>query len=162
MAQANSKITLKLLIDARSNKVLFVEAGKEFIDFMFSLLTLPLGCVIKLLSPTNMIGSIGKLYPLLLGAEPVTELKLVMSYEVHFVAPYMYGSPSSGVNTGESVEGFVKGVITYMITDDMEVTPISAISSITSINRFSMNKEIQLEEEVVDIGMEEGLALLKA
>ncbi|XP_020577810.1 uncharacterized protein LOC110022975 [Phalaenopsis equestris] len=217
MAQANSKITLKLLIDARSNKVLFGEAGKEFIDFLFSLLTLPLGSVIKLLSPPKMIGSIGKLYqsvenlsdtylfansdkstllqpkvstfnvasPLLLGAEPVTEQKYyictscddritnksnimcphckrVMSDEIEFVAPYMNHSRSSGVNKGQIAKGFVKQVITYMITDDLEVTPISAISSVTLINRFSMNKDVQLEEKVVDIGMEEGLALLRA
>ncbi|KAH0462258.1 hypothetical protein IEQ34_009833 [Dendrobium chrysotoxum] len=74
MAVVNSKITLKLLIDARSHKVLFGEAGKDFVDFLFSLLTLPLGSVIKLLSPPTMIGSVGKLYQ---SVENLNEIYLV-------------------------------------------------------------------------------------
>jgi hypothetical protein len=48
---APSKISLKLLVDAKSNRVLFV-------GFVFSLLTLPIGAVAKLISA----GSIGRLY----------------------------------------------------------------------------------------------------
>ncbi|KAL0918142.1 hypothetical protein M5K25_010133 [Dendrobium thyrsiflorum] len=268
MANVNSKITLKLLIDARSHKVLFGEAGKDFVDFLLSLLTLPLGSVIKLISPPTMIGSIGKLYQsvenlneiylvanrdkasllqpkvsnsyvtnhLLLGTEATfvapsgssVELKYylcnycnrkvttvkntlcpnckqVMVNEAAFVFPsgstvehecyicvycnrkvttvrntmcpscncamitkaafVVPSGSASSVNSGNPVEvagGFVKGVVTYMITDDLEVTPMSAISSITLINRFIMKKDVQLEEKVVAVGMEEGLALLKA
>ncbi|XP_020577662.1 uncharacterized protein LOC110022874 [Phalaenopsis equestris] len=215
MAGANSKIILKLLIDARSHKVLFGEAGEEVID---SLLALPLGSVIKLLSPSTMPGSIGNLYqsvnslnktyllanrdkssllepkiflsdltsPLLLGTQPNAETKyylcnnckqkiaakrnnlcpkckLVMANEVTVVLPSMSDSASTGAgNEEESVGGFVKGVITYMITDNLEVTPLSAISSMILIKRFSLKKDVQLEEKVVAIGIKEGLALLKA
>ncbi|KAH0460894.1 hypothetical protein IEQ34_008469 [Dendrobium chrysotoxum] len=225
MAAVNSKITLKLLIDARSHKVLFGEAGKDFIDFLFSLLTLPLGSVIKLLSPRTMIGSIGKLYQsvenlneiylvanrakasllqpevstsyvtnqLLLGTEATVMVPSVSSVElkyylcnycykkvttvrntmcpsckyamvsdVAFVAPSGSASSVGAGNAGEGVGGFVKEVVTYMITDDLEVTPMSAISSITLVNRFIMKKDVQLEEKVVAVGMKEGLALLKA
>ncbi|XP_020693537.1 uncharacterized protein LOC110107592 isoform X4 [Dendrobium catenatum] len=85
-----------------------------------------------------------------------------MVIEVAFVVPSDSASSVSSGNTGEGVGGFVKGVITYMITDDLEVTPMSAISSITLINRFIMKKDVQLEEKVVAVGIEEGLALLKA
>ncbi|KAH0461698.1 hypothetical protein IEQ34_009273 [Dendrobium chrysotoxum] len=218
MANLNSKITLKLLIDARSDKVLFGEAGKDFVDFMFSLLTLPLGSVIKLLSPSTMIGSIGKLYQsvenlneiylvanrekssllqpklstlyvtnhLLLDTETSVELryyicnycnrrvttvkntlcpncKQVMVTETAFVVPsYSTSCATRAENGGENAGGFVKGVITYMITDDLEITPMSAISSITLINRFSMKNDVQLMEKVVTVGMEEAIALLKA
>ncbi|XP_020672028.1 uncharacterized protein LOC110092026 [Dendrobium catenatum] len=217
MADLNSKITLKLLIDVRSHKVLFGEADKDFVDFMFSLLTFPLGSVIKLLSPTTMIGSIGKLYQsvenlneiylvanrdkssllqpkvstnvknhLLLDTEAIAEpkyyicnhcnrkvttvkstvcpnCKQAMVTEAAFVVPSDSTSLATGAETGgENAGGFVKGVITYMITDDMEVTPMSAISSITLMNRFSMKNDVQLMEKVVAVGMKEGLALLKA
>ncbi|KAI0516447.1 hypothetical protein KFK09_009122 [Dendrobium nobile] len=216
MEDLNSKITLKLLIDARSNKVLFGEAGKDLVDFLFSLLTLPLGSIIKLLSPSTMNGSIGKLYQsvenlnelylvankgkacllqpkassyvnnlLLLATETSVELKYYlcnfcsrkvttvrntvcpncnrgMVIEVAFVVPSDSASSVSSGNAGESVGGYVKGLFTYMITDDLEVTPMSAISSITLINRFIMKKDVQLEEKVVAVGIEEGLALLKA
>ncbi|CAN1269330.1 hypothetical protein LINPERPRIM_LOCUS13546 [Linum perenne] len=57
-----TKVTLKLLIDKKSNKVLFAEAGKEFVDFLFSILSLPLGTVIRLLSMDKMVGCLGNLY----------------------------------------------------------------------------------------------------
>ncbi|TVU34378.1 hypothetical protein EJB05_16210, partial [Eragrostis curvula] len=59
---ASSKISLKLLVDTKSKKVLFAEAGKEIVDFVFSLLTLPIGAVVKLISAGTMQGSIGRLY----------------------------------------------------------------------------------------------------
>jgi hypothetical protein len=58
----SSKISLKLLIDYKAKKVLFAEAGKEFVDFVFSLLTLPIGAVAKLVSAGTMHGSVGRLY----------------------------------------------------------------------------------------------------
>ncbi|XP_020705374.1 uncharacterized protein LOC110116216 [Dendrobium catenatum] len=246
MADLNSKITLRLLIDAGSDKVLFGEAGKDFVDFMFSLLTVPLGSVIKLLSAPSMIGSIGKHYQsdktsllqpkvstsyvtnhLLLDTKTTVVIKYyicnycnrkittvkntlcpnckqVMVNEASFVFPsgstehkcYLCANCKSKVttvrntmcpkcncamvtevalvvpsgsaslvgagNAREGVGGLVKGLFTYMIADDLEVTLMSAISSITFINHFIMKKDVQLEEKVVAVGMEEGLALLKA
>ncbi|KAF2321307.1 hypothetical protein GH714_038564 [Hevea brasiliensis] len=43
------KVNLKLLIDKKTNKVLFAEAEKDFVDFLFILLSLPVGTVIRLL-----------------------------------------------------------------------------------------------------------------
>lgn len=51
------------MIDKGANKVLFVEAGKDFVDILFNLLSLNLGTVIKLLHDANMVGGIGNLYP---------------------------------------------------------------------------------------------------
>ena len=59
---ATCKVNLKLLIDTKSNKVLFAEAGKDFIDFLFNLLSLPLGNVINLLAKNSMVGSLGNVY----------------------------------------------------------------------------------------------------
>lgn len=211
-----SKISLKLLIDTRKKKVLFAEASKDFVDFMFSLLTLPVGSVIKLLSPRSMTGCIAKLYqsveklnetyllpnknketllqpkilspdgvsPLLLGSavggsqsnityyrcgrcnETVTTsrnttcptCRSAMTNEMSFVMP----TAAAGVGTVEGEEGgggggYVRGVVTYMVTDDLEVTPMSAISSITLINKYGSVKKdgVELEEKVVFVGMEE-------
>ncbi|KAL6624817.1 hypothetical protein ACP70R_032138 [Stipagrostis hirtigluma subsp. patula] len=217
-----SKISLRLLVDAKTKKVLFAEAGKEFVDFVFSLLTLPIGAVVKLISAGTMHGSIGRLYqsvdhiaasyllpgkdksdllqpkvlhpdaPELLllqggkagdGASPLPKFKLytcagycatatveakaacpqcrqAMATEVAFVLPSAAGAGQGGA-AGES-GGYVKGLVTYMVTDGLEVTPMSAISSITLINRFSVGKDMELAEKLVSVGMDEGLALLKA
>ncbi|GJV97552.1 kinase-like domain, phloem protein 2-like protein [Tanacetum coccineum] len=45
----STKVTLKLLIDTKSKEVLFAEANKEFVDFLFNILSLPVSTVIKLL-----------------------------------------------------------------------------------------------------------------
>ncbi|KAH0450188.1 hypothetical protein IEQ34_020880 [Dendrobium chrysotoxum] len=62
MEDWDSKAILELIIDPQNSKVICASAGKGFIDFIFSLLKLPLGTVIKLFSPQFKIGSLGKLY----------------------------------------------------------------------------------------------------
>ncbi|KAK8966723.1 hypothetical protein KSP40_PGU018711 [Platanthera guangdongensis] len=102
---------------------------------MFSLLLLPLGSVINLITPQVTAGSIGKLYE---SAENISHT-------------YSCDSANYGTgNGGASAEGFVKEGVTYMITDDLEVTPWS----ISSINRF-LRKNVRLEEKTVVIGMKE-------
>ncbi|GAB4857127.1 hypothetical protein Ancab_015038 [Ancistrocladus abbreviatus] len=58
--------------------------------------------------------------------------------------------------------GYVKGVVTYMIMDDLVVNPMSTISSMTLLNRLSIKDVSSLEEKVVHLGLGEGVALLKA
>ncbi|CAK9176523.1 unnamed protein product [Ilex paraguariensis] len=58
--------------------------------------------------------------------------------------------------------GYVKGVVTYMVMDNLVVQPLSTISSITMLNKFNVKEVGVLEERVVDFGMKEGLKLLMA
>ncbi|CAL8155979.1 unnamed protein product [Prunus armeniaca] len=60
--QSTSPVRLKLLIDKKHKKVLFAKASKDFVDFLFTLLSLPVGIVIRLLSKKRMVGCLGKLY----------------------------------------------------------------------------------------------------
>lgn len=56
-------VEVKLLIDSKGQRVLFAEAGKDFCDFLFTLLSLPVATVIRLLSDgTGMVGTLGTLY----------------------------------------------------------------------------------------------------
>lgn len=59
---AASKVTMKLMIDTNSRRVMFAEAGKECIDFLFNILALPIGSVIRLLTTKGMVGCLGNLY----------------------------------------------------------------------------------------------------
>ncbi|KAJ3683302.1 hypothetical protein LUZ60_013529 [Juncus effusus] len=211
----DKKLSLKLLIDTKSNRVLFAEAGKEVVDFLFSLLALPIGTIIKLLSKEEMKGSIGDLYSslqqldesyllssekkhsllnppvvstpisktntLFLPAPPVTIKKFYRcSYDGSLYVTDKFGTicPSckrtSGTmnqevqyvagKTGEEGGelGVVKGVVTYSIMDDLSVEPMSTISSITLLNKFQIKDLSSLQERNVELGMEEGLKLLKA
>jgi hypothetical protein len=49
---------MKLLVDTKAQRVVYAEAGKEVIDFLFSLLALPLSAVTKLLATSARAGSV--------------------------------------------------------------------------------------------------------
>ncbi|RLN21877.1 hypothetical protein C2845_PM07G01300 [Panicum miliaceum] len=59
---AAAALNMKLLIDTKAQRVLFAEASKEVIDFLFSLLALPVGTAVKLLGEESMVGCVGNLY----------------------------------------------------------------------------------------------------
>ncbi|KAD7480066.1 hypothetical protein E3N88_03202 [Mikania micrantha] len=211
-SSSSTKVSLKLLIDVKSKKVLFAEASKEFVDFLFHILSLPVGTVIKLLRKNSMVGSLGNLYdsienlsstymqpnqskdvvlnpkianygahvPLLsLNADDSMNRKFYRCASSHV---YVADDPTAlcpqckyQMNTGltyvagesaakEAAEGggFVKGVVTYMVMDDLVVKPMSTISSITMLNKFNVKEVGGLEEKVVSLEMKEGLMLLKA
>ncbi|KAK1661622.1 hypothetical protein QYE76_049781 [Lolium multiflorum] len=55
-------LSMKLLIDTKERRVLFAEANKDVVDFLFSLLALPVGTAVRLLGTESMVGSAGSLY----------------------------------------------------------------------------------------------------
>ncbi|XP_074289843.1 uncharacterized protein LOC141615351 [Silene latifolia] len=57
-----TKLSLTLVIDSKANKVLFAEAGKDFVDFLFHILSLPFGTAVKLLNQSGTACSISSLY----------------------------------------------------------------------------------------------------
>lgn len=48
-ARAANTVSLKLLVESMSQRVLFAEAGKDFVDFLYNILSFPVGTVIWLL-----------------------------------------------------------------------------------------------------------------
>ncbi|GJU10980.1 hypothetical protein Tco_1133376, partial [Tanacetum coccineum] len=57
---ATPKMTLKLLVDKKGQRVLFAEAPKEFVDFIFHIFSLPLGTLIEFIGSEEMVGCLGK------------------------------------------------------------------------------------------------------
>ncbi|XP_077244983.1 uncharacterized protein LOC143884961 isoform X2 [Tasmannia lanceolata] len=202
----NQNMKLKLIVDKKANKLLFAEAGKDFADFLMSLLTLPVGSVIRLTKP-KMVGCVGELYesvenlgytfiqpgldknfllnpaclnpPILLQNEVPKATRFFSCLQRHSYVAQSTATrcPSPGCgylmsnelnflpnNTIDAFSkgGFVKDVVTYMVTDALVVTPINSISTFLPLNKFNLNDTVVLEEKVVEVGMEEGLALLKA
>ncbi|XP_014522495.1 uncharacterized protein LOC106778997 [Vigna radiata var. radiata] len=65
--EPEQQISLKLVVTKERNKVVFAEAEKDFVDVLISLLTLPLGTIIRLVrEESNMqpieVGSLTSLY----------------------------------------------------------------------------------------------------
>ncbi|KAK4441217.1 hypothetical protein Salat_0456600 [Sesamum alatum] len=181
-----SAVSLKLLIDTQAKRVLFAEVGKDCVDFLFHIMSLPVATIISLLKKQVMSGSLPNLYdsienlnasyvqpnknkdtllkpvvpapcssiPLLLLADTPTEKKFYRcgqpcTYNVTddprtlcpncrraMTTTVVYVAPPPVQETGDE-GGFVKGVVTYMVMDN-------------------------LEEKVVNLGMDEAVRLLKA
>ncbi|AAD56327.1 hypothetical protein [Arabidopsis thaliana] len=61
------KFSLRLLIDEEKNRVILAEAGKDFVDVLCSLLTLPMGTIVRLLEKhqnpqSSVVGCLHNLY----------------------------------------------------------------------------------------------------
>ena len=60
MATTNTKtMSMKLLVDTKAQRVLFAEAGKDAVDFLFSLVALPVATAVKLVGKDAMVGCVG-------------------------------------------------------------------------------------------------------
>lgn len=59
--EAFESISLKLLVDTRNNQVVFAESNKDFVDVLFSFMTIPIGTIIKLIGEQSF-GCMGNLY----------------------------------------------------------------------------------------------------
>ncbi|KAI8539907.1 hypothetical protein RHMOL_Rhmol09G0219300 [Rhododendron molle] len=177
MASSSSKeVTLKLLVDTKNNKVLFAEAGKDFVDFLFTLLSLPVGTVVRLLTAKSMVGCLGNLYDSIESLSD-TYMQPNQSKEVLLKPKAAACSTEASLfltdddSAAKKVYmcgnyhrqgGYVKGVVTYMVMDDLVVTPMSTISGIAMLSKCNVTNVGALEEKVVSFGMDEGLKLLKA
>ena len=51
--------------------------------------------------------------------------------------------------------GYVKGLVTYMVTDDLSVSTMSMISGVALLNKFDVKDFSALEEMVVEFGIDE-------
>ncbi|KAH7837576.1 hypothetical protein Vadar_015354 [Vaccinium darrowii] len=239
---AKQEIRIKLLVDNSSRKVLFAEAGKDFIDFLFGLLELPLGSILALLFQNGVSGSgsLGKIYesvknldddylvsnqireflmrPRIADVAPAsntknTLLKQFPKQESYNPNPsqhqnFSFQSPRFGRSSGFApppstfsfafatssspfssasafyssslgssttvvaapgapaapvvVEGYVKGLVTYMVMDDLLVKPMSNISGISILSSMKVQNLGSVEEKTVEVDLDMGLKLLKA
>jgi len=206
-------LTMKLLIDSspQRQRVVFAEAGKDTIDFLFSLLAIPAGTAVKLLGKDqSMVGCMGNLYSsaeklddpyvqpdvakdailcttmafpaaarpnsfLFRLPEPVSAPKKFYIctrwiIECRRNVTDVYGTPCarcgdrmvteanllSPVAQGEAKKGFVQGgTVTYMVTDDLVISPMSNVSTIALLNACAVRDLGTLQERTVQIGYKE-------
>ncbi|TVU21854.1 hypothetical protein EJB05_31524, partial [Eragrostis curvula] len=224
-AGTSRTFSMKLLIDTKTQRVLFAEATKEVVDFLFSLLALPIATAAKLIGQESVAGSVGNLYasvdkldstyilpgaakdallrPTAASAVAATGRSLLRLPSPSPVPPkflyrcmykytncYYYVTDVSGTTCpscgkqmnmavylynaqrvqsaaaagapGPGAKGLVQGVVTYTVTDDLDVTPMSTISGIALLNTFAVSDLSDLQEKTVQIGYDEGVEILKA
>ncbi|PRQ34347.1 hypothetical protein RchiOBHm_Chr5g0067801 [Rosa chinensis] len=180
-------ISLKALVDKGRNRVIFVEADNDFIDVLFSFLTLPMGKIVRLARDHSIaleIGCMNKLYQsiekldvqvfksnacrdmLLLPHSAANchcknlKLKIIDDAEPQrFDCSATYSHPPG---SGDSQDGgvFVKERARVIITDDLQVIfPLSA-ASISLFTKLGATNSNTTEELTFSIGVEQVLNLI--
>ncbi|KAF5470555.1 hypothetical protein F2P56_011060 [Juglans regia] len=184
-SSSETTVSLKLLVDKSSNKVVFAETGKEFVDFLFGLLQVPLGSIIRLLRDNDLVpgsGSLGRVHESIQNLDPTYLLPnqtkgsllspksasstLTPPLLQNFVSPdqenvskprHYYG----GEVQNNTEKGYVRGVVTYMVMDDLTVKPMSTISCITLLNTLNIKDIGSVQEKKVEIDIKKSLELIK-
>ncbi|XP_064953476.1 uncharacterized protein LOC135606382 [Musa acuminata AAA Group] len=62
MASESKEMVVRLLRDKSNDDVIYAEGGEDFVDLLFSFLTLPLGSLVRLSGGSSSIGSVDNLY----------------------------------------------------------------------------------------------------
>jgi hypothetical protein len=66
------------------------------------------------------------------------------------------GAATAAAQSGHGAgKGFVQGVVTYTVMDDLKVAPMSTISGITLLNTFGITDIGSLQEKTVQLGYDE-------
>uniref|UniRef100_R7W080 Uncharacterized protein n=1 Tax=Aegilops tauschii TaxID=37682 RepID=R7W080_AEGTA len=168
---ATKELSMKLLIDTKAQKVCFAEADNEVVEFLSSLLCLPMSTVINLLTKERMVGSIGNVLDSLetLDATYVFSTKGKEPYIKPTISPVAKGSKCPSCSTGMNKailhvksEGFVVGTATYTVKDDLSMIPASSVASIALLAQCGVKDLSMLQEKMVKIGKEEALDILLA
>ncbi|XP_058198947.1 uncharacterized protein LOC131314372 isoform X2 [Rhododendron vialii] len=174
-------MNLKLFVSKSKKNVLFAEAGADVVDFLFSILTYPLGSIVKLLGKNSGFGCMDNLYKSVehlgtggyLKSEECTKMlvcpklapfhcvdnQLLQIEESCLSAVVM--DPKSPTGEVDAGKGYMKGPGTFMILNDLSVAPFSPVTSVALL--YQMNIPINdVVERVVAIGPGEALNLLNA
>uniref|UniRef100_J3KWI7 DUF674 domain-containing protein n=1 Tax=Oryza brachyantha TaxID=4533 RepID=J3KWI7_ORYBR len=218
---------MKLLVDTKAQRVLYAEGSKDVVDFLLSLLALPLAGT-KLLTAGAMVGSVGNLYGSVenlgegyayrgdvkaallastvlrldspdaassstakngagalyrcfacsgscrnfvtkVNATPCPVCRSKMTSLVRLVEPddVPGGAKSARTAPAASDEASCKGhvpagTVTYTVMDDLTVSPSSTVSAIAALVALGVMDIRGLKQKIVEVGYNEGLAVLKA
>ncbi|GMI80676.1 hypothetical protein like AT3G09110 [Hibiscus trionum] len=192
MASPTISFCLKLVIDSKSQKVLYAQAGKDFVDFLFNILSLPVGTVMRLVTTKQMVGCIANLFGSIgILGDPFKQSAAAYkdTNALQLLFPNMQSSTSTTniYRCSKSLKGdcqiirtddpeelclFCNNVmnknvtwdsrVTYLIMDDLKVRSMSSFSTTTLLNSFNVQDSGVLEEKVIEMGPSQGIKLLLA
>jgi hypothetical protein len=152
-------LSMKLLVDTSARRVLFAEANKDGVDYLFSILALPIGTAIKLLGNERTCGVGGSTGSLYASVEKLdtTYLESAAAKAV-LLGPATAPPPVATAKAGSlpfRMKSLVRGVVTYTVLDDLTVTPSSAVSGVALLNAFAVKDMAALQEKHVQLAYKE-------
>ncbi|GKA11155.1 hypothetical protein Tco_0690588 [Tanacetum coccineum] len=172
-------VHIKVFIDKKKKKVMFAEAEEDFVEILFSFLTLPLGTIARISSKHGdskdiKFGSLNSLYEsvenldnkhfsnehckVALVTPNSSSLSLCQKLKVNLNDTKLVDALVSDA-TSETV--FVQKKASFIITDDLNVIPVMLDTSISLLNSLGVEYIDLLEEIPKDFGFEEFSNLLK-
>ncbi|WCJ20393.1 hypothetical protein M5689_002628 [Euphorbia peplus] len=191
IGEENGKICVKLFISKSTNMVCFAEVGEDFVDLMFSFLTIPLGHVLKQMQGASIEGCVDTMYKSIedLDVEifkSSSEKQMLLNPKV---APnFGYDNQITGIEEvscdayfdkgsklatkvrdpripthkeDKSNGGFMAGPAMFTVTDNLNVIPISAVSGVNILNRLHVPLS-DVDERFMYVGNKEAVRLLVA
>ncbi|CAI9779231.1 unnamed protein product [Fraxinus pennsylvanica] len=177
-----TEFRVKLILSKSQNKILGLLAGEDFIDFLFSFCTVPLGSVVKLLDLNSGLGCIENLYRtiecldskwLAISKNEIINAGVLKQYKCkkHPLQipdakniPYLLDprSPTRPTNSDDCFGRYMEAPRMYVVSDNLIVTPLSSPSSIIGFLKELNVPLSDIEEKEETIRETEALALLKA
>uniref|UniRef100_A0A0D9W8W0 DUF674 family protein n=1 Tax=Leersia perrieri TaxID=77586 RepID=A0A0D9W8W0_9ORYZ len=139
-------VAVKLYIDKEKKKVLFAESDKDFVDVLFSFLTLPLGTIVRILGKQSQIGCLDGLY------KSVESLS-----EDHFQTDACKAMLLRARNAAAIYCNRLK----FIIFDDLQVAPASTSIVFPLLGEFDLHKQGNTEEKVIELNSYKKTNLLK-
>ncbi|CAN6556563.1 unnamed protein product [Malus baccata var. baccata] len=190
--EEEEKISIKFIVSKSKKKVYYAEVGEDFVNLLFSFLTLPLGFVVKQMQHNSLKGCIDQLYR---SVEDLDEQYLKSNlHKKKLVSPkllpgfgyknHLLGIEEASYKWTDSVEpkshcredyidfvdpkshhkkddkgcGFLKGPAMFMVTDSLNVSPISAIFGMSILCELNV-PVTDVEVQVAHVGKEVAIHL---
>jgi hypothetical protein len=212
------QMSVKVTVRKSNEQILFVEAEEDFVDFVFSFLTFPLGGVLHMLQGFSSVCCIDNLYKsmtelsserylisqgikdklskpqcfpqfelnkqiLPIGASSLPDYFLLdndygyaYAYSTDVIKTMLYSKNHNGrcailfdeyvpyklvdPKSPNEKSTFARGLLMYMVTGDLCVSPMSSISTMSYLKRSKVPLS-DLEERVIKIGVKEVIMFIK-
>ncbi|MFS7965944.1 hypothetical protein Hanom_Chr09g00768091 [Helianthus anomalus] len=173
------KMLLEVSLQKSTGKLLFVEAEEDFVDFLFSVLSIPLGTVIgELLKGASFVTCIDNIF------KSVSNMSVGRRHLKSHDIKEMLLKPHIGQQYSSRHQFFplactplrwrdcfhkdpridnrlLKQSGLFIVTDDLIVTPSSSYSTLKALNDLKVPFD-DIEKYETSIGLIEGLRMLKA
>ncbi|KAL1560800.1 hypothetical protein AAHA92_10972 [Salvia divinorum] len=137
-------LILKVMLQKSTNKFLFAQANGEFVNFLFTMLSISLERVDWYLASNTGLKNMASL---IANDSKIKQLK--------------YNEDLLSKSKGNQQQAYVLRSGMYIVRDDLTVSPLGLTSGVSLINELKISLS-DLKEVKLKVGLEEGLSILKA
>ncbi|CAA2956304.1 Hypothetical predicted protein [Olea europaea subsp. europaea] len=174
----HTEFRVKLILSKSQNKILGLLVREDFIDFLFSFCTIPLGSVVKLLDLNSGVGCVDNLYRtvesldsewLAISKNELINAGVLKQYKCKnhplqipdaINIPDLL-DPRGPTGSVDCFGRYMEAPHLFLVSDNLVVTPLSSPSCISFLKELNVPLN-DFEEQEETIGETEALALLKA